>query len=450
MNTVYAAAERLLQKEDYCYTPPTLEEQKRQREECSAWGSDGIVFSIALPCYETPRQFLIELLDSVRDQSYPGWELVLADAGDRTDDVKHALEQWMEREENRSAAEKIRYIKLDQNKGISENTNAAIEAASGDYICLMDHDDLLTPDALFYMAKAILSVKEKPYMVYSDEDKTNTDTTRFYEPNIKDLFNYDLILSNNYVCHLMAVRADLMKELMVRAEYDGAQDFDLVLRIAEKAGIPVRDGQILHVPRVLYHWRCHPGSTASNTDSKLYAYEAGRRAVEDHLKRRNIDAKVEHSRHLGFYNTCYGGGIFMQRSDVGAVCGRILDPAKRMKRSIRGEGGAYLYVGLFHRFSGNLNRFAMAQQVMSLDIRAMRLREELQSVAESFFGMPYSERGPQKIWDWKAYEQKYRREHQGNTPNWSDLNDTFSNMIREQGYRIVYRPELETVTWSKD
>ena len=258
-----------------------------------------------------------------------------------------------------------------------------MEAASGSYIALLDHDDTLEPDALYRMMNAALEEKkrrgEMPWMLYSDEDKGNGDMSEFYEPHYKMDFNLDLLLSNNYICHFLVMKAELMKKLRFRREYDGAQDHDLVLRAA---GELLNDtGRIVHVPHILYHWRCHTGSTAENPQSKMYAYEAGRRAVEDFCNRQNWKIKVEHTKHLGFFRVEYTGNILAQRSDVAAVGGRLISGGKIVAGAYD-ENGGVLYQGLNRHFSGYMHRAVLQQDAAAVDVRKMMVRKELQPVLD--------------------------------------------------------------------
>ncbi|MBO5283700.1 MAG: glycosyltransferase family 2 protein, partial [Lachnospiraceae bacterium] len=179
-----------------------------------------------------------------------------------------------------------------------------------------------TPDALYEMAAAIETALTKaaetpgrnadaaPRMLYSDEDKCDEEARRFYEPNRKPDFDLDLLLTNNYICHLLVLRADVMRQLGFRREYDGAQDHDLVLRAA---GLLWRiPGAICHIPRVLYHWRCHSASTAANPESKLYAYEAGVRASRDFVNSQGWKATVTMTQHMGFSRTEYDPPVLVQ------------------------------------------------------------------------------------------------------------------------------------------
>ena len=200
------------------------------------------------------------MITSVMQQSYPHWELILADA---TEDhsVEETLtiqgfltERLLENAETIAADARIHYIHLTENAGIAANTNQALPYARGEYIGLLDHDDVLTPDALYEMADAITKANDRGVRVafaYSDEDKCNGDETKYYDPNHKEDFNYDLILSNNYICHFLVMDADLMKKLAFRPECDGAQDYDLVLRaVSEVLAADGRSGEerILHIP----------------------------------------------------------------------------------------------------------------------------------------------------------------------------------------------------------
>lgn len=269
--------------------------------------------SILVPVYNTPENYLREMISSVLAQSYGNWELCIADASgaDRSADQEASAARTAEDREApttriiREYAKKdprIRLRVLTENKGISENTNAAAELATGDYITLLDHDDLLAPDALFEVAQAV-SVSRAP-VLYTDEDKVNMMGTDHFEPNLKPEFSPDLLRSHNYITHLFVVRRSLF-ECVGRfdSRFDGAQDYDLILRCTEKA---CRNGEsIVHIPKILYHWRSHESSTAQNPESKLYAYEAGRAAVEAHLKRLGIRAKVKQSGYWGINRVLY-------------------------------------------------------------------------------------------------------------------------------------------------
>lgn len=252
------------------------------------------VISIVIPLYNTPERFLTELIQSFENQTYPNWQLCLGDGSPEEglyEIIKSATGgQWDER---------IVYKKLTDNTGIAGNTNAALELATGDYIGFTDHDDLITADAMFYIAKA-LNEDATIEAIYSDEDKIDMEGKEYFLPHFKSDFNIDLLCSHNYITHLFVVRADIVKESGgIKSEFDGAQDHDFDLRVLEKCT------NIYHIPRVLYHWRTHPESTADHPEAKMYAYENGRRAVEEHYKRIGVPATVELDTHLGYYRTKY-------------------------------------------------------------------------------------------------------------------------------------------------
>lgn len=270
---------------------PSQGKWERQRKESEA--QDGPMISVLVPIYRTPERFLREMIESVLHQSYPHLELCLAD-GSGDDTAAEAVIQEYVKDDDR-----VRYEKLPANGGISGNTNAALQMARGEFVCLLDHDDLLTADALYELAEAL---RKNPALdaVYSDEDKVDFEGKQHFQPHFKPDFNLDLLRSNNYICHLFCVRTVLARKTGgFRRAYDGAQDYDFILRCTELAG------KIGHVPRILYHWRCHPASTAANPDSKRYAYEAGKRAIEAHLERCHVRGLVAYTDNPGFYRVRY-------------------------------------------------------------------------------------------------------------------------------------------------
>ncbi len=266
---------------------PDVRERKRQRRHKFAIEPK---FSVVIPLYNTPREFLKEIMDSVLNQTYRNVELCLADGS--TDD---GVEQYIKR--HYAKEWRIRYCRLKKNRGISENTNSAMKLATGDFIVFSDHDDVLTADAMYEMVRAI---NENPEIdvIYTDEDKINRKGNAYFAPHFKPDFSLELLRCNNYICHLFAVRKDIQERVgMLDPAFDGAQDFDFVLRCCEQAK------QVCHIPKVLYHWRTHPESTAGNPASKMYAFEAGRHAVEAHYQRCGIEAAVENTELLGRYRT---------------------------------------------------------------------------------------------------------------------------------------------------
>ena len=271
-----------------------LEEHRSRWMGREAWrrahaGETLPVISIVVPLYNTPMKFYRQMIDCVLAQHYENWQLCLADGSSDGVDRQSCLPR----------DERIRYTKLTENLGISGNTNAAISLADGEWIALMDHDDIIEASALAEMMDRALATGAD--MIYSDEDKVSLDLKHFYEPHFKSDYNPDLLRSNNYICHLLLFqRSLLLKVGGFCSEYDGAQDYDFILRLSENAR------HIQHLPRMLYHWRMHPLSTAENPDSKTYAFEAGRRAIEEHLKRVGIRGAVERTERPGYYRVRYG------------------------------------------------------------------------------------------------------------------------------------------------
>lgn len=411
--TLSAAAERFggTELSDYQWKPLSEAELQEQRKRSETDFLD-LVFSILVPTYRTPEKYLREMIESVRNQTYIRWELILADAsGD--DSVRQIAETFGD--------SRIHYLRLKENAGIAENTNQGLKAVSGDYVGLLDHDDVLTENALYEMAERIEREKEKGVqlqMLYSDEDKCNGDRTEFYEPNLKEKFNLDLLLSNNYICHFLVMKRELIQKLKLRKEYDGAQDFDLVLRAAyELSG---KEEQIAHIPKILYHWRCHTSSTAENPQSKLYAYEAGRRAVQDFVFRKGWKAKVVDTEHLGFYRVIYEDDLFEMRPELGAVGGPLIH-GRRIVGGRMSETGEVFYRKLPVSYSGYLHRAVLAQDAEVLDIRNMEIREELLELEEV-----------------KQLMKNYAASDKSDVV---DFSMELSKIIRQAGYKLLYLPE---------
>ena len=248
------------------------------------------LISIVIPLYQTPEPYLRELIDSVKAQSYENWQLCLAD-GSPDDRLKDFLDR------NYGKENRIVYRKLEQNGGISANTNEAVALATGEYLMLCDHDDTLEPDALYEITKAI-NEKDNPDVLYTDEDKVSMDGKHYFDPNFKPDYNLFRLRENNYICHIFVVKKALTDRVgLLRTEFDGAQDYDFIFRCCEEAD------KVVHIPKVLYHWRCHMDSTAADPESKAYAYQAGRRAIKEHYQRMGIDASVEMTERPGWYRS---------------------------------------------------------------------------------------------------------------------------------------------------
>ena len=335
----------------------TDEELAKQRESAADFAMQP-TFSIVIPVYATPEKFLRRMLDSIREQTYPKFEVCLVDATPYAK-IQHDPAQGRTPQEvlaeYAAADSRFRYETLTENLGIAENTNAAIRMATGDFIVLADHDDELEPQALYECVRAI-NAHPDVQVLYSDEDKVDFEDIYYFEPHFKTDFNPDLLRSVNYICHLFVARRSLLdaiaetaadgRKIYERSAYDGAQDYDLILRATEKAQAMeharlvssanasadnavtnpqpaiaaaldpldqtlLRQGRftssnIIHIPMVLYHWRAHQASTAQHPEAKLYAFEAGARAVYDHCKRIGLPIKkVEQGITYGFYHPIY-------------------------------------------------------------------------------------------------------------------------------------------------
>lgn len=273
--------------EAYVPSAEMLEKQRKHQF------SKKILISVAVPAYKTPAVFLRQMIQSLEEQTYSNWELCIANGSPEDKEMHEILEEWSQKDV------RVRYKDLKENLGISENTNEAFAMAKGEFIGLLDHDDLLAPNALFEIAK-VLEKDESIDMVYTDEDKVTTDLSEHFQPHFKPDFNIDLLRSNNYICHFCLVRKEIVKKIGgFCKEFDGAQDHDFIFRCTEKAR------KVEHIPEILYHWRTHKSSTADNPASKMYAFDAGKRAVEAHLTRMGTIGVVSHTPDLGFYRVKY-------------------------------------------------------------------------------------------------------------------------------------------------
>ena len=267
-------------------TEEELAKQKKHR-----W-KDHPLISIIVPVYRTPEKYFREMADSVIAQTYPYWELCIANASPDDVRLKTILEEYSGKDS------RIKVKDLSENGGIGKNTNAAVSMAEGTYIGLLDHDDVLAPDALYEAARA--AVGENADLIYTDEDKIDETGAEHYQPHFKPDFSPDLLRSNNYICHFLVIRKSLFDQTGgFREGFDGAQDHDLIFRCTEQAKV------ISHIPRILYHWRTHKTSTADNPASKLYAYEAGKRAIEGNLERTQTYGVVSQTKDFGFFRVDY-------------------------------------------------------------------------------------------------------------------------------------------------
>lgn len=246
------------------------------------------LFSILVPIYNTDPEYLLPMIESVRNQIYPHWQLCLVDDCSPKSYLKRILEHEALQDERIS-------IQLnDVNQGISVTTNDALAMASGDYIALLDHDDEISIDALYENAKVINATPDVG-LIYSDEDKMDMQGKRL-EAYFKPDYSPDLLQTNNYICHFTVIKKSIAEEIGgFREGLDGSQDHDIIIRSAAATE------RVVHIPKILYHWRKIPGSTAVTYDSKSYAWEAGRKAVEDQLKKEETGVRVEFGSLKGTY-----------------------------------------------------------------------------------------------------------------------------------------------------
>ncbi len=256
---------------------PDKEERARQEKESAAF-QNRVLFSILVPLYNTPEEYLRDMLDSVLNQTYDNWQLCLADGSDDAHAyVGKVVAEYRSRSEN--LAKRIAYKKLDKNGGISYNTNQCLELAKGEYIAPFDHDDYLHPSVLYEYAK-VINEQGADYLYCDETTFRESNLNHFVTIHFKPDYAIDNLRANNYICHLSCFDRKLLEgEELYRSEFDGSQDHDMILRLTDKAR------KIVHVPKLLYYWRSHAGSTAGNIAAKTYAIDAAKGAVADHLRR---------------------------------------------------------------------------------------------------------------------------------------------------------------------
>ena len=289
--TAYRQRQKGIQPAISFVSVANLAESERLSQENEKF-SKQIKISIITPLYNTPERFLREMIESVIAQTYGNWELCLADGSDNEhENVKRICQDYAKKEK------RIKYRKLEENHGISGNSNIAIEMSSGEYIGLLDHDDVLHPSALYEVMKSICH--ENADFIYTDEATFTNDkiTLRHHKPD----YAIDTLRSCNYICHFSVFSRNLMEQAgTFRSEFDGSQDYDLIFRYTDIASA------IVHIPKLLYFWRSHENSAASDINTKSYAITAGKKAVMEHLAKLGISAKVESAiESSGFYKIIY-------------------------------------------------------------------------------------------------------------------------------------------------
>ncbi len=265
----------------------TLEKQRKRKF------PDGPLISIVVPAYLTPERFLRQMLDSLLAQTYENWELCLANGSPEDPDMQTVLRSYAEMDR------RIRYQDLKENLGIAENTNAAFAMAEGDFIALLDHDDLLAPNALYEIAAALEEHPEAD-VIYTDEDKVTTDLSEHFQPHLKPDFNLDLLRSNNYICHFLVVRRSVVQTV------GGFRRNLTAPRIMISfSAVWSRPGKWSMYRRSFITGGPTNPPQQNNPASKMYAFEAGRRAIEGNLKRTGTPGTVEHTPDFGFYRVKY-------------------------------------------------------------------------------------------------------------------------------------------------
>ena len=269
---------------------PKYDDLKKQRETRFSYEPK---ISIIVPTFNTPEQFLKDMLDSVLNQTYSNWELCIADGGSKEGLVRKILKDYSKKDE------RIRCKFLTENKGIAGNLNEALALADGDFIAFLDHDDTLAPFALY---EVLMAINENPDadFIYSDEDKITEDSEERSDPHFKPGWAPDTMLCYNYICHLSVIRKALVDEVGgFRHGYDGSQDYDLFLRILRKTK------KIVHIPKILYHWRMHRSSTAQSVNAKDYAISSAKKAIRDYLSEKGSKADVSDGIVYGTYRVSY-------------------------------------------------------------------------------------------------------------------------------------------------
>lgn len=369
------------QKDDIDYNEwfsnhcPTEEEIAEQRKRVFAYAPK---ISILVPVYNTPAVFLKQMIQSVRKQTYSNWELCIANANPANPEVAEILRVASKKDE------RIKVVDVPENEGIAQNTNRALEIAAGEYIGLLDHDDLLAVNALYEVVNA-LNADAGAEVIYTDEDKVTTDLEEHFKPHFKPDFNLDLLRSNNYICHFFVAKKELIERVgAFRKEFNGAQDYDLILRCTEEAE------NIVHVPKILYHWRVHKESTSDNPMSKMYAYDAGKKAIEEHLKRCDTSGEVSHTKDLGFYRVKYPVqgeplvSILIPNKDQ-------VDSLDKCLRSIEEKTDYHNYeIVIIENNSEKEDTFRYYEKISSEKIRVIRWEKEFNYSAINNFGVRHA------------------------------------------------------------
>jgi len=267
------------------YGTASFPDGERRRKEEETVFPDMVKFSILVPLYNTPREFLTAMLDSVVQQTYGNWELCLADGSDDSHSYvgKICLEYQKADEARTGGKGRIAYKKLEKNEGISGNTNRCLAMATGEYIGLFDHDDIIHPSVLYEYAK-VINEQGADYIYCDETTFKNSDINKMLTMHFKPDYAIDNLRANNYICHFSVFHRQLLDgDELFRTKYDGSQDHDMILRLTDKAK------KVVHVPKLMYYWRSHAGSVASGIQAKTYAVDAAKGAVAEHLRKHGYE-----------------------------------------------------------------------------------------------------------------------------------------------------------------
>ena len=363
-------------------------------------------FSVIVTTYEPVIRYFEQTVISILSQTYGGFELIVADMS-MTTAVRDAVDRYRDT--------RIRYYSVPGNRGDASLINDAALFADGDYICTVDCGDLLTPDALYEIFLVVMRTNAE--ILYTDEDNCDALGKRFEQPFYKPDFNKDYLLSTNYTKHLLVIRRELFLALRMRDAFDGALSYDLMLRAPKS--------EVSHVPHILYH------VSSASSESKKASREvdadirAGKAALEDYLRVRDIKATVSYTNMRGIYRINYDPSIFACRSDVGVVGGRVLSRTHKIVGGMMNAQGQTVYEGRNEDDGGPRNRALTVQDAYAVDVRCMQVRAELRSLFSEIFGFAYGDARAR----WEGDPQELRQK-----------SITFCRTVREMGYLIVWDP----------
>lgn len=338
-----------------------------------------IKFSILVPLYNTPEKYLRAMIESVIKQTYVHWELCLADGSDE----QHAYVGRICRKYTGKDS-RIRYRKLEKNLGISGNTNACIAMAEGEYLALFDHDDLLHPSALYENMKAIC--QHNADFIYTDETSFEKTPMDAFRPHYKPDFAPDTLRSYNYICHFTVFKTALLEQVGggFRSEFDGSQDYDMILRLTEKAK------KIVHIPKILYYWRSHENSVAHDISAKSYAVDAAKRALKEHLNRMGLEAEIHDAKALSTYRMAYT----IKGEPLISILIPNMDHIEDLKKCVNSiyERSTYRNweIIVIENNSTNPETFEYYEQIKEKGIQIVRWRGEFNYSAINNFGAKYA------------------------------------------------------------